>query len=72
MSAPIEIQSNCFESADQTLGVAIGKLETAIVLGFDHNGNFWFSSNTSDPRDVFFLLELCRKTSIDGISVREK
>ena len=43
--------------ADRVLTSAVGKLEKCVVMGYDHEGNFWFSSSVADGGDVLWLLE---------------
>jgi hypothetical protein len=42
-------------------GASAANLETVVVIGFDGNGDFFFSSNKADGGEVLWLMELARK-----------
>jgi hypothetical protein len=42
---------------DGVLEEAVGKLESAIVIGFDKDGGEYFSSSLADGAEVVWLLE---------------
>lgn len=43
--------------ADRVLEQSIGRLEGAIVVGYDKEGNEYFCSSIADGADVVWLLE---------------
>lgn len=51
--------------ADKVLKAATGKLETAIVIGYDKDGDFYFASSKADGGDVLWLLETAKKELMD-------
>ena len=42
---------------DRVLQKAVGKLKSAIVIGYDKNDGFFFASTHADAGNVFWLLE---------------
>jgi hypothetical protein len=48
--------------AQRTLDAACdANLETAVVIGWDADGDFYFASNKADGGDVLWLLELAKR-----------
>lgn len=45
---------------DAILQVALGKMQDVVIVGFDKDGNDWFSSNKSDAATVLYHLERAR------------
>ena len=43
--------------ADHVLETSTGKLETAVVLGWDGDGRLHLTASTADRREVLWLLE---------------
>lgn len=43
--------------AERVLSAAQGNLQTVIVVGYDHDGEFYFASNKSDGPEVLWALE---------------
>lgn len=41
-------------------------LETAIVIGWDSSGQFYFKSSAADGGDVLWLLEVARKKLLEA------
>ena len=46
---------------DQVLEGAKGKLEGVVIIGYDNEGNEFFSSTYADGGTVLWLLESCKK-----------
>lgn len=46
---------------DRPLEQAIGKLQDSIVIGYDHDGDFYFSSSLADGGDVLWLIETAKR-----------
>lgn len=46
--------------ADQVLEDALGKLDSAIVIGYDTEGGEYFCSSLADGGEVLWLLERCK------------
>lgn len=49
---------------DRILQASIGKVESAIVIGWDKNGDFYFNSSISGGPEVLWLIEIARKQLI--------
>ena len=47
-------------NADDALNGAVGKLNNAVVLGFNKEGDFYFASSMADGGDVMWLLEVLK------------
>lgn len=47
--------------ANRVLEGAMDKLETVIVVGYDHGGEEYFASSIADGGDAFWLLERCKR-----------
>lgn len=45
---------------------AKGKLQGCMVIGFDHDGEFYAASSYADGGDAMWLLELCKKRLLEG------
>lgn len=43
--------------ADRVLEAAIGQLDTALVVGYDHDDRLYVASSTGDPAELLLLLE---------------
>jgi hypothetical protein len=52
--------------ADRVLEGAIGKLQGAVVIGFDHDGEFYGASSIADGGSVMWLMEICKKIILEG------
>ncbi len=46
--------------ADRTLENCIGKLQGFVIIGYDKDGNEFFSSTYADGGDALWLLERCK------------
>ena len=46
---------------ERVLGKAQGQLQAVIVIGYDHDGEFYAASSYADGGDMLWLLELCKK-----------
>lgn len=46
--------------ADRVLEAAVGELDSAVVIGYDKDGNLYTASSLADGGDVLWLLELCK------------
>lgn len=53
-------------SPDRVLQQAVGKLQGVIVIGFDHNGEFYGESSYADGGNAIWLLEVCKKRILDS------
>lgn len=51
---------------DRVLEKAIGNLDTCIIIGYDKNGDEYFSSSISDGGDVIWLLERTKKKLLEA------
>lgn len=47
-------------SADAILQVALGKMSDVVIVGFDKDGEEWFSSNKADAATVLYHLDRAR------------
>jgi len=51
---------------EQILNAAIEKgLSQAVVIGYDEDGEFYFSSSLADGGDVIWLLEMAKKKLLE-------
>lgn len=50
--------------SDAVLKAALGKLQNAAVIGWDHEGSLYFASTDGGP-DTLWLLEQARKELLD-------
>lgn len=50
---------------DVMLELAKGSLSSVVVLGYDKEGGFFFSSNLADGGAVVWLLELAKKQLLE-------
>jgi hypothetical protein len=51
---------------DRILTAATGKLpETAMVIGYDEEGDLYLASSTGDGRELLWLLERAKKRLMD-------
>ena len=50
---------------DFILQQAVGKLQGVIVIGFDHEGEFYGASNYADGGNAIWLLEVCKKRILE-------
>lgn len=57
------------EPANSVLQKAIehAQLDDVLILGWNWEGEFWFSGNTSDTGNILILLAKARKQIEDGI-----
>lgn len=46
-------------------GAKKADLETAVVIGWDKDGEFYFASNKADGADVLWLLEQAKKRLLE-------
>jgi len=51
---------------DAVLEAPKGKLETALVLGWDFNDQPYFAGSTADLGEVLILLEIFKKQVVDS------
>ena len=42
---------------DTLLTEAVGQLSDVVIVGFNHDGEFWFASSSADAAEVVWLLE---------------
>lgn len=47
--------------ADKVLTAALGKLSTALVIGWDEEGGYYFASTTGHGGEIVWLLEVTKK-----------
>jgi hypothetical protein len=52
--------------ADRVLEQSVGKLQGVIVIGFDHEGEFYAVSSYADGGNAIWLLEVCKKRILDS------
>ena len=52
--------------ADRILDGAKGKLQGCIVIGFDHEGEFYGASSYADGGNAIWLLEVCKKKILES------
>lgn len=52
---------------DRVLEQAIGKLQGVLVIGFDHEGEFYAVSSYADGGNAIWLLEVCKKHILKDI-----
>lgn len=52
--------------ADRVLEQAVGKLQGVIVIGFDHEGEFYAASSYADGGNAIWLLEVCKKRILES------
>ena len=50
---------------DALLKVAQDKLESVVIIGFDKDGDLFFSSSESDGGAVLWLMELAKKELLE-------
>jgi hypothetical protein len=50
---------------DVVLTEAVGNLETAIVIGYDKDGEAYFASSDPDGGNCLWLMELFKKRLLD-------
>ncbi len=53
--------------ADTVLEKAHGFVSTAVVLGWDNAGEFYFASSAGEAKEILFLLELARAAVLKEI-----
>ena len=46
---------------DVLLRLAAGKLDEVVIMGYDKQGNFFFSSNKADGGAVLWLIEVAKQ-----------
>ena len=52
---------------ERVLGAAMAaEMETAVVIGWAANGDFYFASSAGDGGDVLWLLEVARKKLMEA------
>lgn len=51
---------------DRVLEAAKGKLQGVVVVGFDHDGEFYGASSYADGGNAIWLLEVCKKRILEG------
>lgn len=55
-------------SAERILQAAIdAKIETAVILGYDAYGEFYFASTKGDGGDVIWLMEIAKKKLLEMV-----
>lgn len=53
-------------SAERILQAAIdAKIESAVVLGYDADGEFYFASTKADGGEVIWLMEIAKKKLLE-------
>ena len=50
---------------DRVLESAKEFLDSAIIIGFDHDGELYFASTYADGGEVLWLLEKCKKSLLE-------
>jgi hypothetical protein len=50
---------------DRILKEAIGKLQGVVILGYDKEGNEFFSATYADGETPLWLLERCKKSLLE-------
>lgn len=50
---------------DRILDQAKGKLQGVMVIGFDHEGEFYGASSYADGGNAIWLLEICKKKILE-------
>jgi hypothetical protein len=50
---------------DRILEQAVGKLQGVVVIGFDHEGEFYGASSYADGGNAIWLLEVCKKRILE-------
>lgn len=50
---------------DVILEEAVGKLETVVLLGYDHDGGEYFASSVADGGTVMWLMEKVKKQLLE-------
>lgn len=53
---------------DRVLEKAAGQVTTAVVLGWDADGELYLSSSTADAKTILFLLELGREAVVRKVT----
>lgn len=51
--------------ADVMLQLARGELKDVVILGYDHGGELFFSSNIADGGTVMWMLEKAKKMLLE-------
>lgn len=51
---------------DRVLQKAVGQLQGVVVIGFDHEGEFYGASSYADGGNAIWLLEVCKKRILEG------
>jgi len=51
--------------ADRILENAPKEMQTAVVIGWDADGDFYFASSAADGADVLWLLEMAKKKLLE-------
>jgi hypothetical protein len=51
---------------DRVLEQAVGKLQGVLVIGFDHEGEFYGASSYADGGNAIWLLEVCKKRILES------
>lgn len=46
---------------DTILEAATGKLDSTLVIGWDHDGNLYVASTSSSPGEIMWLMESAKK-----------
>lgn len=52
--------------ADRVVESAVGKLDKAVVIGWDKDGDFYFASSYASGPEVLWLLEKTRQKLLDA------
>lgn len=65
------IDLNCVTSLDldpdRVLSKAIGKLNSALIIGYDKDGDEYFSSSVSSGPECLWLLERAKKKLMEVV-----
>jgi hypothetical protein len=50
---------------DRMLEAAMGQLETAIIIGYDKDGEEYFAASCADGADALWLIERAKKSLLE-------
>jgi hypothetical protein len=50
---------------DRVLEAAKEELTDVVIIGYDHNGEYYFATSLADGGDLLWLLEKCKQKLMD-------